>query len=262
MKTIIQVFTNKCINMPQDNINNYWGLGDMIRGTIYLHQLSIEMGFKFIIDIQLHPISNFLQYKVHPYSDLIRDQKDNILFSHNPQNDILESNSDVIYFFTNGPNINYNINDDTKQFIKQIFIPNEKFQSYLNDRLSLIQSKKYSIIHYRLGDSYIVNNNDIMIFDNYLDHFKKHYESTDILISDSLNFKKFIKKYQNIFTFEDDIGHIGYHIDDNLIKNTLVEFFMVSESFKIKTYSSYGWISGFVYWIHQIYDIELINISS
>lgn len=261
MKTVIQVFTNKCINMPQDNYSNYWGLGDMIRGTVYLHQLSIEMGFKFIIDIQLHPISKFLKYKLHPYSDLIRKQKDNILFSHNPRNDILEADNDIIYFFTNGPNIDYNIDGDTKQFIKQIFIPNENFQSYLNDRLSLIQSKKYSIIHYRLGDDYLVNNK-IMICDDYLDHFKKHYESTDILISDSVNFKKNIKKYFDIFAYEDDIGHIGYHIDDDLVKNTLVDFFMVSNSSKIKTYSSYGWISGFVNWIHQIYDIELINISS
>ena len=40
MKTIIQVFTHKCINMPQDNINNFWGLGDMIRGTINLYYYS------------------------------------------------------------------------------------------------------------------------------------------------------------------------------------------------------------------------------
>ncbi len=36
MKKIIIVWTQKCVNLKK----SYWGLGDLIRGTLKLYQLS------------------------------------------------------------------------------------------------------------------------------------------------------------------------------------------------------------------------------
>jgi hypothetical protein len=57
--------------------------------------------------------------------------------------------------------------------------------------------------------------------------------------------------------FHLDIGHIGRDNDDKLIKNTLLEFFIMTNAKKIKTFSNYSWISGFVMWLSYIYNIPL-----
>jgi hypothetical protein len=61
--------------------------------------------------------------------------------------------------------------------------------------------------------------------------------------------------------FDIDIGHIGKDNDDKLIKNTLLEFFIMTNANKIKTYSNYTWISGFVLWASYIYNIPLTQIT-
>ena len=89
MKTIIQVFTQKIVKDRNfKDTSGYWGLGDLIRGTIHLYQLSKKLNFKLIVDYQLHPISNFLKECNHEYSELIKSNKDNILFviQQNPSN--------------------------------------------------------------------------------------------------------------------------------------------------------------------------------
>ncbi len=56
-------------------------------------------------------------------------------------------------------------------------------------------------------------------------------------------------------------AHLGDHNHCDLIKDTLFEFFLVTKCKKIRTYSNNGWVSGFVYWIHKIYEnrLELLN---
>ena len=44
------------------------------------------------------------------------------------------------------------------------------------------------------------------------------------------------------------------------IKDTLLEFFIATQSQKIKTYTTYDWISGFVNIIHQLYNIPIQKI--
>ena len=55
------------------------------------------------------------------------------------------------------------------------------------------------------------------------------------------------------------IAHIGYSKHKDILKDTLVEWFLVSESKSIDTYSVYHWPSGFVLYPSMINDIP-INI--
>jgi hypothetical protein len=63
-----------------------------------------------------------------------------------------------------------------------------------------------------------------------------------------------------VFCDTDDIGHIGYTISADAMANTLFEYMLLSEAKSIKTFSSYNWISGFVYYSHKIWDIPLHQI--
>ena len=60
---------------------------------------------------------------------------------------------------------------------------------------------------------------------------------------------------------------IKYVKNNNLdgIRGTLLDFFIQSNSKKIKAISVYNWISGFIYWNSLIYDIPIevkLNILS
>ena len=51
-------------------------------------------------------------------------------------------------------------------------------------------------------------------------------------------------------------------INCQIIRDTLIEFFLLKNANKITTYSIYDWVSGFVNWISKIYDIQLLSIKN
>lgn len=261
MKTIIQVFTNVCINMPQNNINNYWGLGDMIRGTIKLYQFCKERNYNFIVDLHLHSISKYLIIENNPYQELIKDNKNNIEHVGNIENYIdMKESTEIIYFFTNCE-CDLNITSDAKEFIKKLLTTNDEFNLYFNSKINEIPHNNYNIIHFRLGDDELVRK-IIKDYSEYYNILLKNKEDNDILISDSIIFKNNIKEKYNIFLFNTNPQHIGYEKNSDCLKDTLFEFLLMKNAMKIKTYSYYGWISGFTFWISKIYDIPLVNMNN
>lgn len=261
MKTIIQVWTHKCVNMPQNDTQNFWGIGDMLRGTIFLFQLCKKHNYKFIVDIQLHNLSNYLEYETHEYTDIIKQNENNIPFVCEVENYIKNNDNDVLYFFTNRY-VETQLDDETKSFMKKLLSPNKELKDYISYTLNNIPNN-YNIIHYRLGDEELVRNNSNNNINKYIEHFKKNVENNDLLLSDSPFFKNTIKnlEFNGTNTIMLDIvpKHIGYSNNES-IKDTLLEFFLITKAVKIKTYSIYFWTSGFVTWISNIYDIPLIKI--
>lgn len=263
VKTVILVWTTKVCNLNSNNMHNFWGLGDIIRGTIQMYQLSKILNFQLIVDIQLHQLSQFLKKREHLFSNLIYENKDNILFISNVKNKILEHKDDILYCFTN--DIFYEpITDDCKEFIKDILTPNDIFQQYIFEK-NILQNKSYNIFHFRLGDNELVRNNINNNFEKYTLYLDKEINNNElqqnnILLSDSYMFKQYIKQnfnYSNLFMFDTNIGHLGYHTDENKLKDTLFEFFILTKANKINTYSVHSWTSGFVTICNNIYDIPL-----
>ena len=86
MKTVIHAWSHNfninAIHLNKYNYLNesnfYFGLGDLIRSTIKLFYLSKSMNFNLIVDIQHHPISEFLKVEQHEYTDYVKNNKDNI----------------------------------------------------------------------------------------------------------------------------------------------------------------------------------------
>ena len=266
MKTVIQVFTQKIVKDRNfKDTSGYWGLGDLIRGTIHLYQLSKKLNFRLIVDYQLHPISEFLKGCNHEYSELIKSNKDNILFVDQcgSEKHIINNKNDVIYFLTNDF-YNDELNEDDKNFIKTILEPNELF----NNEINMLKNKfdKFDIFHFRLGDiekSKMINT-DYNIFIKMLQNIKNN-GANNLLITDSETFKKEIKlKTNNIITLDTKIIHLGYNTDSNKIKDTLLEFYIMRYASIIYTYSIFthnNGISGFVYYINKIYNIPIKRIA-
>jgi len=258
-KTIIFVWSQTYSNIVSDNTNNFFGLGDILRGTISMYQYSKKYNFRLIVDTQLHPVSNYLKVQSHDYSELVKQRQNNISFVHPDKIDsFLASNQDYLNLVFSNSHLITEITEDCKNFIKMLLTPKDEFKQYIN---GILDSKplplNHSILHFRLGDSLMIRGEQ-KNFDTILEIMNKHKENTDVLMSDSERFKEHLMiNFSDIFLYHINIGHIGYKEHSSIIRDSLFEFFIIIMAKKIKTYSIYGWISGFVKIAHDIYDVPL-----
>jgi len=262
MKTIIYSLTNSVCNVESDNTNNFWGLGDVVRGMCCVYQICKKLNYSFIIDIQHHPISLFLKQRTHDYEEYIKSNKNNIpfIFPCNTENYILNNNENIMFFMTND-SYNGEVDIACKELLKDLFTPNETFQKYIDSKLLNINLKDYSVIHFRLGDDYLVRKIiDMKLISHCYNIFKNNKEDNQILLTDNDFFKKLLKNKENAFTFDTNLAHVGYKEHEKIIQDTLFEFIVLLNVNKIKHYSVYGWKSGFINTANIINNIKLIKI--
>lgn len=275
-KTIIHVWTQEFLELDGSQSKEFFGFGDLIRCSIELYKLCKYMNYNFIVDISLHPISQFYNEYKHEYSELILKNKDEIY--HISPNIMLRfiskeiKKKDVIYFISNFcsslSNPKFGETEiETKErtdYFKKIFTPNEEFMNYINENYKDILNKNYKILHYRLEENYLLNKcqDD---FDKFYKHLVNNYNDNYIFICNSTEFKKYIKnKNKNIKIIDNEVCHIGKCKNKELLKYTLSELYILSKSKYIKSFSVYEWISGFVNHISKLYDIPLdgtINVK-
>ena len=271
---------------------NNQGIGDNLRGLIAVLQIikkiEIQKEIKFHVDFSeshinkylLHKLpDNLLQLKQNGQTEVktfyCRDDPNDKGCPDDMINYLLNSQSTMICINSNFfPNIT-DINEDIKQFIKDIFKFNEYFENVFNSYLNKIP-KDYNLYHYRFGDfmfhdNTIVyshnRNDDNTNFDNYIHNYnelsKKNDNYASVILSDSLNFKKKIYEIYNdtdTIVFLNKPSHTCFTNDNDDI-NIFIDFFLVTKAKAIYCYSYYSWISNFVLWNSYIYDIPLINFE-
>ena len=135
--------------------------------------------------------------------------------------------------------------------------PIDELQRIIYIELSKLP-QNFNIIHYRLGDTYLLTNTTMIAVKHY-NHFITHYKPNDMVISDSSLFKQFIKhNHPNVICYDYPICHLGHpSSNESTIKHTLLEWFIATYSKFLKSYSIYEWNSGFIYSIHKVYNIPL-----
>jgi hypothetical protein len=82
-------------------------------------------------------------------------------------------------------------------------------------------------------------------------------EENDILVTDTKSLKQYLYLNSDIFIFDTKICHLGLCVDSDAVRDTLFEFFLITQCSKIKTYCKIHHISGFVKWISKVYDIPI-----
>jgi len=281
-KTVIMVWvkTDSGIN-PNGTVKTY-GFGDLLRGTISLHQMSVALGFNFAVDIRQHPISQYLVVNPHGRNDAYQNEyvdtnmhKMKIIHCHETAkfNAIYNASlrtPEPLLICTN-MQCNEPLTAECKQFMKTLLTPNESFAKYITQQNDLYNiSSQCSILHIRLGDDGFFENRTVNV-SNVNDAAKiisRYAEPNDILMSDSFWFKQQLKSMNiNIAMFDTHPLHLGdlstrfvERIEDSF-KETLYEFFTLTTASKIKTHSVYEWMSGFVKFAGLIYDIRLIDLK-
>lgn len=268
-KIVVFVLKQQYYNYKQTSTDNFWGMGDMMRSIYGMYKKSKKYNFKLIIDISNHPISKYLENIIHDYISpmndivhtipfLVRDEIDAHLRNH------MNSTNEVTYIGGHCGLDAYTPSEydqETKIFIKRMIRPNTEFLSFFNEKIGDLNISDMNVIHYRLGDNELVlhnvNNNKIKYC---YQHMLQHLNANSILLTDSSALKSYIKEQKcNIHMFDHDIGHIGRDTSYHTIMNSLFEYFLLTKVKSINTHSVYGWISGFTYSVHKIYDIPITS---
>jgi len=278
----------------EDGKENSSGLGDFLRGCYFILEFCETYNFQFKI-IFNNCISKFLLIKTHDLerfdkvlkgirvcrnnnfrefvvknNDIIKDQlKDN----KNVMADFVDYvvklpqySSNVFMYCTAFP-IN-EIPEKNKEHMRKFLEPTNEMQLTINQTLDdlNITSKQYIVIHIRAGDSYLKEDNDTFTngyIHNLVNNIKNvvSLEDNYLLIADSNDVKKIIHKFfPNFKTLVKPITHFGEGVvlEEEKVKNTLVDFYLLSQSKSIFSYSAYEHGSGFSYWCAKTFNIPYV----
>ena len=286
LQTIVQVYQYDFVNKKSS------GLGDFLRGSFYLMQLSRILNVGFKIDLSNHPISEYIinngkssDINYNNIQFVVGMNRPDIPYSINPPNntyfdvnvankiirELNKSRSKNVGLFTNAFPIYYNFLDYGRNFIKSQLMPNTKMTDYIHNAFNNLRLKPntYAVIHIRAGDEYLSTDqaksppftNQILNIINKIKNPAKKY----LILSDNNALKLLLKKIPNFYVYMHHIEHLGGEINYNKksdgIKNTLLEFYLMSYSNSILSLSVYDHISGFSRYCSEIYNIPFRNIK-
>jgi len=269
------------------------GFGDFIRGCFFIIQFCSKFDFQYDIIIN-HPISKFLKnfdsnnsftsnhnikmftetnfhecvYDEENYIQKFRLTKETFGRFLNYLSSLPVTNNSVFSYNILFPYDNITIEEYNK--IRFLFEPSVEINDKVNEiltSLSLVK-KDYSVLHIRSGDSYLINKNnkfDTLYFETIKDEIaqfivknKKNNKNNILLIADNNIIKLFLNEmFPDIKFLVHDITHIGegVKLQENKLKNTMIDFFLISNASFIFSLTSYSHGTGFSYWCSKIFNI-------
>ena len=261
---VTQIWSQNVDNLVQSNLVARWGLGDLMRGAVNIHAACYENDVEFDLDYDRHPIANIFNYK-----DIAKDEgnEEKILFinfkSHEELAGYIKSRlllHDNIKLMSNGYGTwNEKYADKFRDFIKpRLQLRNE----YALRACKLLPiEKSYEVLHFRLGDSHLIEGS-ADIDQNIIRCFEKNVTDSTYLITDSIALKKLAIKNYGVKTLFVTPTHFGLNSGSlDQLFNTQLDFMLMGSAKKIKTYSVYEWVSGFAKAASFIYDIPLVNLN-
>ena len=271
------------------------GLGDFIRGCYYLINFgeTYKVDYKFMIN---HKIKKYLKkYEDQPIYDnwkgiefFLQNNYDgqridanNVI--HNLPGKIINSKfvkhltenvqviNEAVYIY----NIifpNHDICEYHKEHMRGILEPTDYManltETTLND-LSLTNNN-FTVIHVRSGDKYL-KDMSVVFNAQYIKNLTKEFLHTIkenkmpvdsyLVLTDNTEIKHLIvKTFPSIKILFKPIAHLGQGVvqQDETIKNTLLEFYLMSRAMSIVSFSSYEHGSGFSQWCAKTYNIPYL----
>jgi hemerythrin len=262
------------------------GFGDFLRGSYFILDFCRKFKIKYNILIY-HPIHHFFKHPTinREIPNTIIDSIEyceycNINFDANStfNSDISTLYKEFFNYLNRQDIYNRNlfiytvcyptlqIHSENKQIIRKIIEPIDEIENNINQILGQLKlfKKNYIIIQIRSGDDFLNKSNNklsneykekiISILKNLILGKKKAF----LLIADNLLVKNLIiRQFPFIKTFFKDITHLGENAKLNRenIKNTLIDFYIMSYASFIYSISTYEHGSGFSKWCAVTYEI-------
>lgn len=241
------------------------GLGDFLRGSITLHQLAHRYGFTLKLDFTAHPLGRYFDQ-----GDRIPKRGKRLVNEFfNQKNVELEpfvaafSSVKPTFIMTHAVPLQA-VNDECRAFVRNRLQPVKEMAQYVDLLKQKLSLKRYCTVHLRMGDSRMDGQPEIpsMVYDWFRKQIIPVWGTEIIVVSDNLHVKNQLVREFGVKIVPDvKPVHLGEcrknGISENMIRDTLVEFFLMSQSQQIYRHSVYPWGSGFSDICATIYQIPL-----
>jgi hypothetical protein len=250
------------------------GLGDFLRGSLALHQVCHKKRSQFIITFKDHPISEFIIGNDTPIPTDLEihnlNNKADFIFKLKHHIELFRGNRRLRDAHM-GLHCNtfpfYPIHDITKKFVSNSFKPNDS----LNAAIQAAKPKEdYEVIHIRTGDLVAYNTaiNTTVAY-NYnrllkriiiaVNEIKSQSSNKFIIMCDSDKVKETLSEICGLVPTSAESVHfnLAKDCDAKRVKDTLVDFFLLTHAKVIHQFSVHGWGSTFSNCAHWIYDVPL-----
>jgi len=267
------------------------GLGDFIRSCYFMYQISEKYNIKISFHINEHPIKKYLKYFEN--NEFINEQIfKNIPFFKTENYLYINDNNIIKYKYKNIDQILINYVNSLRLYDGNVYLylinhPDEEYilhshkenianilkpTNYLNDKITYAMSclnlskNNFKVIHIRVEDECLNDTNNI-ILDNRINYIiytlKSLIFETDndiLLITNNNHYKNImLQKNPKIKAIFNDTTHIANkNTSEEKIINTLKEFYIMSNSNYIYSFSAYQHGSGFSKWCAITYNIPYV----
>lgn len=244
---LIQVYSN---NKEKINLHSYQGFGDFLMGAITVNQMAKKLNFQPRVSFNNHPISNFFYSK--EYISTSDSAQTKYIFNSPELIDFIHGG----YVFTNKKPNEIN-NEDKKFIISDCLQPRISFLKYVKSKIdSLKLGNNYKVIHVRGPDEDLINNSLIEEINILISYYVKPnskylFLSNSNKILDSITRRGLIKT--NLLRCHSGMSEIN----EFELRDTLLEFMLMTMSKEIVQLSIYPWGSNFSNIISQLYDIPI-----
>jgi hypothetical protein len=260
-KIIIPKYNVKFYNNLNSNINSNktiihvlqytYGIGDYLRGSIFLAQCAKFFNIKLELDLSQHNISNCIENKnemrnidkpIHTVfwagDDNNYSDKFKLLLLINK---FKKSKNTKLYITSNLP---YNINgvsSDITDYINSCF----KFKKfYYDDVNKFFNLKNYNVLHIRCNDNYFdCDFNDQTLITKIIE---LRLNKNTLVISNNYSLKQKLNKLFGFYLVDSKAVHtVNASNNLNDLYSTIIEYIMLSKSSQTYCFSYYGHGSGF-----------------
>jgi hypothetical protein len=179
-------------------------------------------------------------------------------------------NNNVFTYCISYP-LNSVISDNSKRYMRKILEPTTEIKQEVTKYLTHIELKfkDYTAIHIRSGDDYLKENNKIFYI-KYIDKLKIEIQNiiyndvknnivnSYLMVADNNEIKILLKNnFPEIKIILKEITHLGEGVvlEEEKVKQTLIDFYLLSFAKKIYSFSSNKHGSGFSYWCAETFNI-------
>ncbi|KQR33626.1 hypothetical protein ASF91_06500 [Rhizobium sp. Leaf155] len=261
-KKVVHAWTQSARNYRQEEKPVFWGIGDLLRGSNVLFNECKRLGAEYVLDINGHPVSQIFlpaQAGLEAHYDVDFWTFKSLEDVHHRLKEALTS-VDVLTINTNGgPVWPSDASVDWKAFILRHLRPNDYFQEILS---SSLPSEPYSVFQFRLGDGGLVRGEEAEL-KSAIEVLDRHYDKSDIIITDSANFQAFVQKHRpQIQVSSSQPVHTGISTDVDNIARTMKDFFLIAGALRAKSFSVYPGPSGFVVSASRIFNVPLTHFGA
>ena len=291
----IKIINNVYQSKYENGKVNSNGLGDFLRGCYFILEFCEKYNFqpkiifnnwisKFLL-IKTHNLeriqnllstisgcknNNFKEFVVENNGIIREPLKDTKNIMADFVDYVVKSRqySGNVFLFCNSFPID-EISEKNKAYMRKILEPTNEIKLIINQTLHdlNVTFKEYIVIHIRTGDSYLKEEKNTFTngyISNLINNIKNDINSENnyLLIADSNDVKKNIQKYfPNFKILMNPITHFGEGVvlEEEKVKNTMIDFYLLSFAKSIFSYSAYKHGSGFSYWCAKTFNIPYVS---